>query len=284
VPVKHSPADILPVLNRIDRIIEPLRLEGGPPGLAPEIKSHVENFGFFFEKKLETLIRQFWEHKGGNSLWERPEIRMLVDEDLKPNLLRLQTYFNDLRKLMSGGAAGRRTNQARQLLEGLLENIQNQQARAVQLQSMADVRQESVYNAGYEQFAETARQDTVQVFTYQFNLQDDGRNGKLKIYYAPRKAKTARNGKRLSLLLSMGRIGDIRTDFFLFEGNLEISFFVQDEKVKTLVHEYFPRVTPALEELFANLSFKVIVSSSKIASFETQDWIEPSDKLIDFRV
>lgn len=280
---RHNPTEILSVLNRIVRTIEPLRLEGGPPGLAPEIKSHVENFGFFFEKKLETLIRKYWEPRGEDSLWKRPEIRLLVNEDLKPNLLKLQTYFNDLKNMMSG-ATGRRTQQASQLLEGLLENIQDQQARAVHMKSLADVRQESVYSAGYEQSAETARQDTIQVFTYQFNFQDDDRNGKLKIYYAPRKEKASQNGKRLSLLLSMGRIGDIRTDFFLFKDNLEITFFVQNEKVRSLVNEHFPRATSALEELFANLNFKVIVSSNKIASFETQDWIESSNKLIDYRV
>ena len=280
---KLSPADILPVLNRIARSIEPLRLGGGTPELVPEIKSHVENFGFFFEKKLETLIRRFWQGSKADLLWERPEIRMLLDEDLKPNLLRLQTALNDLKNLMSG-AAGRKTDQARQLLEGLLENIQGQQARAVHIKSMADARQEAVYGSGYDQSVETARPDAVQVFTYQFNLQDDDRDAKLKVYYAPRKGKTSQIGQRLSLLLSMGRIGDIRTDFFLHEHNLEITFFVQNEKVKTLVNKYFQGVTPVLEELFSNLTFKVMVSSNKVASFDTQDWIEQSNKLIDYRI
>ncbi len=280
---RPNPADVFSALSRIIRNVGPLPLESGSARLAPQIAFQVENYGIFFEKKLETLIAQLLKGRHAGPLWDRPEIRLLMDQDMKPNLLRLQQAFGDLNKLVSG-SAWRKTGPARQLLEGLLADIERQQGRAVQLKSAARSLQEPVYSAGAEKTGETARPDAGQVFTYQFNLPDNDSSVRLKVYYASSKRRKARQGNRLSLLLSMGRIGEIRTDFFLLQGNLDITFYVRSEEVKTLVEGHLPHFTPAVEALFAGLNIKVLVSEPRVATFETQDWIRPGDKLVDYRV
>ena len=72
--------------------------------------------------------------------------------------------------------------------------------------------------------------------------------------------------------------------FFLLKGNLDITFYVCSEDVKTLVEEHLPHFTPALEAHFANLSIKVLVSGPRVETFEDWDWITPDDKLVDYRV
>jgi hypothetical protein len=280
---RPDPAALLSVLNRVARNIGPLPLQKGSATLAPRIESQVENYGIFFEKKLEMLISRFW--KGGNvgPPWDHSEMKVLMEQDLKPNLLRLQQSLDDLKNLVSG-SAWKKTGPARELLEGLLRDIEHQQSRAIHLKSLARSLQESVYSAGTGKTVETAGSDAAQVFTYQFTLPDNDSSVRLKVYYAPGKAEKSRQGNRLSLLLSMGRIGDIRTDFFLVQGNLDVTFYVCSQNVKELVQEHLSHFTPALEALFASLNVKVLVSEPKIETFETQEWVTPDDKLVDYRV
>ncbi len=275
--------DLLAVLDRITQNMRPLPLEGGGAELAPRIESGVDDYGVFFEKKLQTLITDLLKNRPGGPLWQRPEVRALMERDMKPNLLRMQRAFEDLENLLSGPAQKKATG-VKQLLEGMLTDIEQQQDRAVRLRSMVRSLQTSVYTAGLQKPAETAGADTPQVFTYQFPLPNNESRLRLKVYYAPGGRKHARQGNRLSLLLSMGSLGDLRTDFFLLQRNLEITFYVADDRVRKLVQEHLSLLEPAVEPLFEGLHVRVLVSIPKIKGFEAQDWIRPDDRLVDYRV
>jgi len=276
-------ADDLPaLLGRIARNMSPLPLEGGSAELAPRIESGVDDYGVFFEKKLETLIAGLIKNRTDGPLWQHPEVRALMERDMKPNLLRLQRAFADIEGWLSGPVR-KKTAGVKQLLEGLLTDIEQQQERAVRLRSVARSLQASVYTAGLQKPAETTGSDTPQVFTYQFPLPDNDSRLRLKVYYTPGGGKHARQGNRLSLLLSMGTLGDVRTDFFLLHSNLEITFYVADERVRDLVQEHLSLLEPAVEPLFAGLHVRVLVSKPKIERFEAQDWIRPGDRLVDYR-
>jgi len=87
----------------------------------------------------------------------------------------------------------------------------------------------------------------------------------------------------VSLLLSMQRMGDVRTDFFLYRRNLDITFFVKKAETKTRISRQLSRMTPALEPLFANLKINVVVSAKKIDAFETEDFVLATDRIVDYR-
>ena len=102
------------------------------------------------------------------------------------------------------------------LVDGLLADIINQQGRAVSQLDSAE---------------------PFQVFTYALPLEEENQAAKLKIYY-PKKQKTgSKNGFQISLLLNMDRLGELRTDFYLLEKDLTVTFFVKDPSAKTKIQE-----------------------------------------------
>ena len=82
----------------------------------------------------------------------------------------------------------------------------------------------------------------------------------------------------------MDRIGEIRTDFFLLERDLSITFFVKDDATKTQIKKHYPEVREPLKPLFEYVVLKTVVSQKKIEEFHHADLDLSSDRQIDLRI
>jgi flagellar basal body-associated protein FliL len=250
---------------------EPLNTTGDLLKLVTRLKTHIQKSGIFFEKDLETAINKLTRAGGkipdAKELARSPGIRDILTNDLKPNLLVLKDYL-DRPAMLREAVDLRQIETLRRTVDDLLNNINNQQNSAVEKQS--------------------ARQEMQDVQMFQFNLplKESEKNAKLKVYYSKKDDKEGKKKKgfRLSLLLSMEHIGDIRTDFLLREKDLNITFFVKNHAIRDKIESHVPEIKEPLEEIFDYLVFKVYVSEKKIAEFDTEDLEIISTRMVDVKV
>jgi len=255
------PPNIKNALLNIQSHFEPLNISSNISKLIPQLKSYIENSGIFFEKKLENAIENIlssFEKISVKQLSQFPEIREILTKDLKPNLVILSKLFNN-KEIMDQSSDKREIENIRSSIDRIINDIESQKNLAVN-------RKEST--------------DQTQVFTHTLNLNKDEQKAKLKIYYKKKKGDL-KKGIRLSLLLSMDRMGEIRTDFFNVKNDLNITFFVTNDKIKKIIEDNVEKIKEELSRIFGNLVINVIVSERKIAQFNSEDLAIPSNKMVD---
>jgi hypothetical protein len=270
---RQLPEIIKETLTRISTFFEPLESAADSAvqagriqallKLITQLQNHIRKSGIFFEKDLEAAINKLIGNSGKNlktkELIRLPEIKDILANDLKPNLLVLRAYLDRAAPLRQAGGADPLQMQMQnlgRLVDDILNNINNQQNSAVEKQ--------------------TAQQplpdrEAVQVFHFTLPLKESEKNAKLKVYYSKKQKEKGKKGTRLSLLLEMERLGDIRTDFYLVEKKLNITFFVKNHEVREKIQSHLPEVKENLDDWFDYLVLKVIVSERKIAEFDTED-------------
>lgn len=264
------PQSIKEVLAWVRDFFEPVNAGGDLLKLVGLLKKHVQKSGIFFEKDLESaidkLIRTSNKIPDAKDLLRSPDIRDILVNDLKPNLLVLKGFL-DQPGLLRGNIDLQQMETLRKTVDDLLNNIDGQQRGAVE--------------------KHTTRQDLqdLQMFQFSLPLKDSEKNAKLKIYYSRKdKGEKYKKGFRLSLLLSMDRLGDIRTDFLLREKDLNITFFVKSHEAREKLENHIPEIKAPLEEIFDYLVFKVYVSEKKIAQFDTEDLEIIDTRMVDVKV
>ena len=246
---KKTPQSIFNVLANLNIYFEPFELKEIIAELLPRLKTYFENSGIFFEKALEKVILQALGEKDAGSiksLANLPEVKAVFNRDLKPNLLLLQQLIGDketLQKIFDPKTLAILKNS----IDTLLADITGQQGRAVnQLESA----------------------DPFQVFTYTLPLKEGSQAAKLRIYYEKKQKSGSKKGFQISLFLSMERLGDIRTDFYLLENDLNITFFVTEPSTKIKIQENYTELQELLYNLFDQIQFKVKVSETKVRDFD----------------
>ncbi len=255
------PPNIKNALLNIHSHFEPLNISSNISKLIPQLKSYIENSGIYFEKKLENAIENIlssFEKISVKQLSQFPEIRGILTQDLKPNLVILSKFFNS-KEMMDQSSDKREIENIRGSIDRIINDIERQKNLAVN-------RKEST--------------DQTQVFTHTLNLNKDEQKAKLKIYYKKKKGDL-KKGIRLSLLLSMDRMGEIRTDFFNVKSDLSITFFVTNDKIKKIIEDNIEKIKEELSRIFGNLVINVIVSERKIAQFSSEDLAIPSSRMVD---
>ena len=255
------PPNIKNALLNIQSHFEPLNISSNISKLIPQLKSYIENSGIYFEKKLENAIENIlssFEKISVKQISQFPEIREILTQDLKPNLVILSKFFNN-KEMMDQSSDKREIENIRGSIDRIINDIESQKNLAVN-------RKEST--------------DQTQVFTHTLNLNKDEQKAKLKIYYKKKKGDL-KKGIRLSLLLSMDRMGEIRTDFFNVKNDLSITFFVTNDKIKKIIEDNIEKIKEELSRIFGNLVVNVIVSEKKIAQFSSEDLAIPSSKMVD---
>jgi hypothetical protein len=231
----------------------------------PLLKSYLENAGFFFETKLEDIIHKFDEHPKSQlaeALAGDPEIKRIFAKDLKPILLILNEYLeahDSTSKLLSAKS----DSGLRSTLEMLLADIVNQQTRAVNRHELPE---------------------PYHVFSCSIPLKEKRQTAALKLYCPKKKKNGSKAGFKISLLLEMERIGEIRADFFLLKKDLTITFFVKDNACERLLDESFTEIRNALDPLFDYLILKTVISEKKIRDFHFEDLDFGQDRQIDLRI
>jgi len=259
------PEHIHRALATLDTHFESIDLSKPAAKWLPLLKSYVENAGFFFEKKFADIINKSAAQSEGEfakELIRSPQIKMILSKDLKPILLMLKEYletpdsvskFLNTRSLVSFKGS----------IDMLLADIFNQQTRAAHKLELPD---------------------PYHVFSFTLPLKEDQHKAKLKFYYPKNKKNGSKAGFKISLLLDMDKIGEVRTDFFLKEKELSITFFVKDEGRKTKFEENLDEISDRLAPLFDYLILKTVVSAKKIQDFHHEDLDLGSDKQIDLRI
>ena len=231
----------------------------------PLLKSYVENAGFFFETKLENIIDKFDEHQKSQlakALADAPEIKQIFAKDLKPILLIVKEYLeapDSNSKLPDTKSYSGLKN----TLEMLLADIVNQQTRAVNTHELPE---------------------PYHVFLFSIPLKEKRQKAALKLYCPKKKKNGPKAGFKISVLLEMERIGEIRTDFFLLKKDLTITFFVKDNARKKQFEECFTEIRSALDSLFDYLILKAVVSEKKVREFHYEDLDVGKDRQIDLRI
>jgi hypothetical protein len=231
----------------------------------PLIKSYVENTCFLFEKKIVELILKFVQRSDAEGLQELirdPKIQSVMGRDLKPILLMLKAYL-DTPDMEARFPDAKALAQFKGTIDILLSDIHNQQSRAVHKHELAD---------------------PYQVFSFTLPLKENEEKARLKLYCPKKKSGSPKAGFKISLLLELNRIGEIRTDFFLLDKDLSITFFVKDEAGKTHFERHYEEIRESLDSSFNYLVLKTVVSEKKIEEFHHADLDIDSDRQVDLRI
>jgi hypothetical protein len=122
------------------------------------------------------------------------------------------------------------------------------------------------------------------VFSFVLPLKENQKKAQLKLYCQKKKQNGPQGGFKISLLLDMDRIGEVRTDFFLMKKDLSITFFVKDEVNKEQFENHFEEIRESLNSLFDYLVLKAVVSENKIQEFHHEDLDLEGDRQIDLRI
>ena len=114
---------------KVNTHFEPLHLGGPVSQLLSKIQSHVEDSGFFFEKRIEKVIIHLLkssQNMSANDLKILPEMREIFSRDLKSHLLILKHFLTtDITGLRN--LDGKNPDKIRVLIDQLLQNIATQQ-------------------------------------------------------------------------------------------------------------------------------------------------------------
>ena len=262
---KSMPQSIINILSSLNAYFESIDLKEVITKLIPQLKAYLENSGVFFEKSLENSILKSLgssESVTPKQLADLPEVKNILDRDLKANLMALKFLMEDkeaLQKFFAPRALATLNNS----INSLLSDIAHQQGRAA---------------------AQLDSAEPFQIFSYVLPLKEGEQTARLKVYFQKKQKSGANKGFRISLLLSLDRLGDLRTDFFLLDKDLTITFFVKEDSVKVKIQENFLELQELLHGFFNQILLKVIVSEKKVTDFDREDFQVTGDRQVDLRI
>jgi len=262
---KNLPSSIFNVLAGLNTYFEPFELKEIISELLPRLKSHFENSGIFFEKSLEqAIIRGPGEKDGGvtRNPAELAEVKTIFSRDLKPNLIVLQQFIEETQSLQK--IFGTRTLAVmKEAIDTLLSDINQQQGRAVSQLDSAD---------------------PFQMFTFTLPLKEENQTARLKVFYEKKQKSGSKKEFQVSLLLSMDRLGDVRTDLILSEGDLQVTFYVTEPSAKVAIRKNLQELVDLLQHLFDRLQLKVKVSEKSVKNFDRSDNYTDGNRRVDVRI
>ena len=264
---QQPPQDITRALAALNAHFEPIDLSKPASQWLPLLKSYVEDAGFFFEKKFAAILNTFARRPGAESQWTQelirsPEINRLLAKDLKPILLMLKESLENP-DLSARLANLKNLPQLKGSLDMLLADVFNQQQRALHKHESPD---------------------PYHVFTFALPLKENRQKANVKFYFPKKKKSGLKKDFKISLLLAMDNIGEVRADFLLLKKDLVITFFVVDHRRRLKFEEHLNDVQAQLDPLFDSLVLKTVVSEKKIQDFHHEDLDLGSDKQIDLRI
>ena len=254
----------LPTQIKVNPPFELMDISKNISRLSSQLKAFKEESGMFYEKKIEKLIETLSQDKkdiGHREVNQIPEPKNIINKGLKPDLLMLKDLL-DGKDFMSKFSNSKNLEGIRSTVDKLLTDIIAQQS---------------------DMGSKPLRSESIQVYTYLLPLKEVEQDAKIRIYYPKKNRSEAKNGFRVSLLLIMDRIGQIRTDLFLVEKNLDISFFVSEDNIKKCFDDHLEGLRESLNDRFNNLSVRVVVSEKKIDEFEFEGLIPLGSGLIDVK-
>lgn len=259
--IDQMPGKVLTALKTVAAHLEPLHPGGDVQALAARVKERVESSGLFLEKKLEQVASDVSRDEKNLPSETLQRSHRLVRGDLKAQLIVLKQYFESPANMFERiSAEGSR--QLNRMVTGMLSEIVDQQNSTRQ----------------------TDPNQLFHVVLYDLPIRDGRRGGMLKMYFPKKGRHRHRNSFRLSLLLSLDRLGDIRSDFVLQENGLTLMFFVAHQRTETLVTAHLENMKKALSAFFPRVFVSVTLAEQKLQEFETDFLQVTGDRQIDMRV
>jgi hypothetical protein len=259
------PPSIHQALDNIQRHFTALTLGENTAKLAADLKAYLEHSGFFFEKRIEDILKQLLESSAKFSTKraiDSAEIKRLFSNDLKPNLLLLKDIF-ETRAATLTTVDAKNLTKLRAAVDALLADIGNQQSLAVKKQ---------------------LHPDPFHVLALLLPLTQKEQTAELKVYYPKKGKAAAKNGFKISILLNMSHLGQIRTDLFLLNKDLTITFFVEDEINKNTLEKHYSEIKTSLQTWFDYIIIRSVISRKKIKEFHQEDWNISDDKRVNVRI
>ncbi len=259
------PRAIVRALSNIHNHFAALTFGENTAKLASDLRTYIERSGFFFEKRLEDILCKLVESSAklsSKNVIDSAEVKRILATDLKPNLLRLHDLF-DVKETTPPSAEAKNLAKIKSAVDNLLSDIANQQSLAVKRQ---------------------LHPDPFHVLTFFLPLKENDQKAKLKVYYPKKKKDAAKNGFKISILLNMKPMGEIRSDLLLLNKDLTITFFVKDDMHKRAIDRNSPEIKRSLQHLFDYLIVRTVISNKKIEDFHREDWNFAEDKRVNVRI
>lgn len=262
---KNLPQPIFNALTQIQGHFSTLMIQDSISRLASDLKAYIENSGIFFENRIKGALASLVEGSEQLSLknvGNLPEIKEIFIKDLKPNLLLFKDFLES-REARSVDSKVRILAEFKSTVDSLLSEIDNQQKLAVKKQ---------------------VQPDPFQVLTFLLPLKQKDQNAKIKFYYPKKQKNSEKNEFKVSLLLNMDRMGEIRTDLIQREKELSITFFVKDEDHQHALENNYSEIKSALDSMFEYVVLKTVISVKKINDFLREDRVFSEDRRVDIKV
>lgn len=271
-PASSLPASIHDALHAIAGYFEPIDpFSGDLIGVSSQLQHLIQFSGLFMETELANILAHLPPSEISGAL------RHLLAQDLRYNL-RLIRDFLLLPEHTSHIQPGAPWENLLHLVDELLLNIRRQLEKAVNRLQNAD-----------NSLPSTESPSNYLTFHFPLPLTDNPEKARLKIYYhhkSPSGQIPATYAFRLSMLLHLIPLGDLRADFYLRENDLSITFFVVDADSKSFLDFSLSQLEKNLKPLFRHILVSVVVSEKKIYGFETEDLDSDimSSRMIDVKV
>ena len=262
---KALPQTLRASMVHLQQLLAPLAVRGDPAELMARIREFVENSGVYFEKRLESVMHSLASvdtAPDAAELARYPAIRELIDRDLKPNLLRLNHFLDQsLPEMPDKDRPVLET--MRNLIGRTLAHIEHQQQAATE---------------------KPASPDLFMAFSHLLLLADPNRRARLNVFYARKERDGQEKPPRVSLLLEMDRLGSVRTDLWMVNRDLNVTFFVRDTDVKNAIDTARDQITGALNETFNTVAVSVVVSEKKIDQFDEASLATSDQRQVDLNI
>jgi hypothetical protein len=254
---RSLPPPVVRALQAVAGHLQPLDPSASDTrGLSQELKTFFENSGPLFEARLAKALRLDPPECGAGSERLRPDPPAspgeIIRRDLKPNLLLLREHFQASEPSSSETAVAPGPPEAvqeppslRLEVARLLEGIERQQAEAL-----------DGWRAG----------EPLAVFSQPIPLPENGMRADMRLSVLRRAAGQEQEAGRLSLLLEMSRLGDLRADLALEGRHLTVTFYVSEERVGRLMQGALAELEKPLAGFFDSLGLRVLLSREKIAA------------------
>ena len=259
------PQSIFSALNQVQGHFSTLIIQDNISKLASNLKAYIENSGIFFENRIKDALASLVKDsepiflKNASNL---PEIKEIFIKDVRPNLLLLKTFIES-REAVAVESKIRMLAKLKSAVESLLTEIDNQQKLAVKKQ---------------------VQPDPFQVLTFLLPLKEKNQKARIKFYYPKKQKDAAGNEFKVSLLLNMDRLGEIRTDLIQREKELSITFFVKEKTHRDKLENSFSEINSVLDPFFDYVILKAAISEKKINDFLREDWNFSEDRRVNIKV
>ena len=247
-------------------MLTPISLDRPVNHITSRLGDILQHSGVFFEKNLGDLCTSASVLRGDEDrIGLQEKIRVLISQDLKPQLLALKNWFSDNAETIRHAFSLSREDEQfmRQTVQRFLGHIEQMQEPAA---------------------ARAQHKEAYQMFGHSVVVENVDTPVQFKIYY-PRKKRDgeAKQHHRIAMLLHMDRLGLVRIDLACVDTQLHINFFMQDDTARTLVSRHMDQVRQSLSGCFDHVHLNAAVSRDQIVRFHDEDPQHDPQGRIDLR-